>query len=449
MTDIIMRNTDLGDEGRTALPGNIFSTPDHTLEINKSKQIGADPTWDDPVLEALSPLVVRKDLDGDGDGDVLIYHGGDHVVMGGSAEADLLVAGEGDDTVWGYEGNDTIEAGYGVDLIHGGDGDDIITNAGTDIGAADFLHGDAGNDVIHGGSGLALIFGNQGQDFIITGPDGKEAFGGTENDFIRGGEGGDLLLGNEGDDWLEGGARFDTLAGENSELFFNSSIIGHDVLNAGTGDGDYDAESGDDIMFQAEGIQRNNGMAGFDWAIHKGDAVAANSDLGIPLFDNQEAFILRDRFDLVEGLSGWRHNDILTGRVVAVNTRAEATGTAAIPSPDSPLESFSNDLLQKNVALINGLDQLVAHRIRVPVVDAQGQPVLDKNGQPELIVLDTSQAADIILGGGGSDTIKGFAGDDIIDGDKWLNVRIKIVKDGVSYTADGMTEKVYLESDYA
>ena len=218
------------------------------------------------------------------------------------------------------------------------------------------------------------------------------------------------------------------------------------MLNGGASDTDYDGESGDDIMFQAEGIQRNNGMAGFDWAIHKGDTVAANTDLGIPLFDNQEAFILRDRFDLVEGLSGWKHNDILTGRVAATNTRAEATGTAAIPGPNSPLDSFSNDLLQKNVALINGLDQLVAHRIRVPVVDAQGQPVLDANGNPELIVLDTSQAADIILGGGGSDTIKGFAGDDIIDGDKWLNVRIKIVKDGVTYTADGMTGKVYLES---
>jgi Ca2+-binding RTX toxin-like protein len=448
MTDIIMRNTDLGDEGRSALPGNIFSTPDHTLEIIKSKQIGADPIWDNPVLQAFSPLVVRKDLDGDGDDDVLIYNGGDHVVMGGSAEADLIVAGEGDDTVWGYEGNDTIEAGYGVDLIHGGDGDDIITNAGTDIGATDFLHGEGGNDVIQGGSGLALIFGNQGQDFIITGPDGKEAFGGTGNDFILGGDGGDALLGNEGDDWLEGGPRFDSLSGENSELFFNSTIIGHDVLNGGASDTDYDGESGDDIMFQAEGIQRNNGMAGFDWAIHKGDNVAANSDLGIPLFDNQEAFILRDRFDLVEGLSGWKHNDILTGRVAPTNTRAEATGTAAIPGPDSPIDSFSNALLQKNVALISGLAELVAHRTRIPVVDAQGQPVLDKNGNPELIVMDTFDASDIILGGGGSDTIKGFSGDDIIDGDKWLNVRIRITVGNTVYTADGMTGKVYLESQY-
>ena len=76
----------------------------------------------------------------------------------------------------------------------------------------------------------------------------------------------------------------------------------------------------------------------------------------------------------------------------------------------------------------------MAHRTRIPVVDAQNRPVLDANGNQEMIVLDTSQAADIILGGGGSDTIKGFAGDDIIDGDKWLNVRIRITTPTASST---------------
>ena len=37
-------------------------------------------------------------------------------------------------------------------------------------------------------------------------------------------------------------------------------------------------------------------------------------------------------------------------------------------------------------------------------------------------------AGDIILGGDGSDLIQGNAGDDIIDGDKWLNVRISIMR---------------------
>lgn len=433
---MMIRNTDLGDPGAMALPGDIFSTPDHVIEMDQSLQIGADPTFDDPFLDAVSPKVVRADLDGDGDADVLMYRGGEHVVLGGTEEDDVIVAGDGDDTIWGRAGNDTIEGGYGVDHVYGGDGDDIITNAGTDIGETDFLHGEAGNDAIHGGSGLALLFGNDGQDFLVAGPDGKEVVGGRDNDFILGGDGVDFLLGNEGDDWIEGGGRFDTLAGDNSELFFNSSIIGHDVLNGNGNDTDYDAESGDDIMFQNEGIQRSNGMAGFDWAIHKGDPNAAHSDLGIPLFTTQEAFILRDRFDLVEGLSGWKHDDTLIGRWQPVGARAELDNTASIPGPESILDSYSNALLEKNVPLISGLAELVAHKERTTVTVA---------GKQETIVMDTADASDILLGGGGNDVIKGLAGDDVIDGDRWLNVRIAVndTNGNEVGSADGMTEKVY------
>ena len=305
--ELVMRNTDLGDPGSTALPGNLFSAFEMpTLEMDISNQLDADPEHDDPTLQQFSRLIERRDANGDGIAEYIRVNSNEHFTIGGTENADTIISGGGDDAVWGKGGNDTIEAGYGVDKVFGGDGDDIITNSGTDIGMSDFLHGNQGNDVIHGGSGLAFLFGNEGNDFLVAGPDGKQVFGGTGNDFILGGTGMDFLMGNEGDDWIEGGQRFDTLAGENSELFFNSSIIGHDVLNGGSGDTDYDAESGDDIMFQSEGIQRSNGMAGFDWAIHKGDTHAANSDLGIPIFETQEAFILRDRFDLVEGLSGWK-----------------------------------------------------------------------------------------------------------------------------------------------
>ncbi|MDX3927017.1 MAG: peroxidase family protein [Shinella sp.] len=444
--ELVMRNTDLGDPGSTALPGNLFSAFEMpTLEMDPSKQLGADPVHDDPMLQAVSRLVERRDAAGNliaptDTTTVAAYirvNSNEHFTIGGTENDDTIVSGGGDDAVWGKGGDDTIEAGYGVDKVFGGEGDDIITNSGTDIGETDFLHGNEGNDVIHGGSGLALIFGNQGNDFLVTGPDGKEVFGGTGNDFILGGEGGDLLLGNEGDDWLEGGPRFDTLAGENSELMFNSSIIGHDVLLGGSGDTDYDGESGDDIMSQAVGIQRNNGMAGFDWAIHKGDDVAANSDLGIPLFDNQEAFILRDRFDLVEGLSGWKHNDILTGREEPVNTRAEATGTAAIPGPDSALDSYSNALLEKNLSLVNGLDTLVAHIARTTQTG--------NDGVTEVVVMDTADASDILLGGGGNDRIQGKAGNDVIDGDRWLNVRISVrdANGNEIATADSLTGKLY------
>ncbi len=410
---------------------------------------GRDPTHGDALLEALGPLVERRDTNNDGVTDYLKFNGGDHVVIGGTAGADTIIAGEGDDSIWGYGGNDNLEGGYGVDHIHGGEGDDIITNAGTDIGAMDFLHGEAGNDVIQGGSGLALIFGNEGNDFIIGGPDGKHLLGGLGTDFVLGGDGIDFVMGNEGDDWLEGGGRFDTLAGENSELFFNSSIIGHDVMLGGSNDTDYDAESGDDIMFQNEGIQRNNGMAGFDWVINKNDPNAGNIDLGIPIFATQEAFVLRDRMDLVEGASGWIYDDVIVGRAQVLGARAELDNTAAIPAADSQLDSFSNALLQKNVSLIDGLADLVAHRERVVARDANGvaYTYVDANGvvREEQIVVDSANASDILLGGGGNDLIQGLVGDDVIDGDKWLNVRIRLndLNGNEIGTVESMTSQVF------
>ncbi|WP_147022869.1 peroxidase family protein, partial [Microvirga aerophila] len=416
---LIMRNTSLGEHNSTHVNGSAFQTADYILEMDRTKQIGADPRHSNPVLDSISPMVVRKDVDGDGDADYLRYTGTDHVVLGGTNEDDTLIGGEGDDTLWGDDGNDRLEGGYGVDHLHGGKGHDIITDSGTDVGAADVIHGDDGDDVINPGSGLDLVFGGRGSDFIYGGTEGKTVSGGLDNDFIRGSTGGSMLAGNEGDDWIEGGDSFDTLAGENSELFFNSTIIGHDVLNGRGNDNDYDAESGDDIMIQGQGIERNNGMAGFDWAIHKGNNQAADSDMTISIFQNQQNNILRDRFDLVEGLSGWNHNDKLTGRDI-VQGAYDADGNATQVDPGAPLDSYSNALLEKNVALINGLDKLVAHLERTTVTVA---------GKTETIVMDTADASDIILGGGGSDTITGGGGNDIIDGDKWLNVRIEVSAD--------------------
>ena len=111
----------------------------------------------------------------------------------------------------------------------------------------------------------------------------------------------DGLMGNEGDDWIEGGEGFDDVSGGNSDLFFNSTIIGHDILNGQGNDTDYDGETGDDIMVQGPGIQRNNGMVGFDWTIFKGENSPVDADLGIRPFDTRAALILRDRFDSVEG----------------------------------------------------------------------------------------------------------------------------------------------------
>ncbi|MEQ1715527.1 MAG: peroxidase family protein, partial [Hyphomicrobium sp.] len=422
--DIIMRNTDLGDLHATHLVAEIMEVADLILELdplvaqNNGDLGSADPTHDDSFLQIIDPKVVRSlgttDIDGNGfvDGNVLKFSGGEHVVLGGTEGNDTLIGDKGIDTLWGDGGDDYLNAGMESDQVFGGDGDDIIEDPFGD----DFLRGEAGNDVIVDGHGLDLLFGGEGQDFLMGVTDTKEVFAGPGNDFILGGSAPDVLLGNEGDDWIEGGEGFDGLSGENSELFFNSAIVGHDILNGQGNDTDYDAENGDDIMVQSAGIQRNNGMDGFDWAIHKGDANAADSDLGIRVFDARQALILRDRFDSVEGLSGWEKDDILTG--------------AAKPLLG---ENFADALTQASVDRIDGMREFLGDVANGPGV---GDVVFES---------DTNIGGEIILGGAGSDTITGNLGNDILDGDAWLNVRIAVMqnKDGTGselFTVDSLTE---------
>lgn len=454
--DLIRRNTDTEESG-LHINGAAFQTADYVIEMDQTRQYNdglgsADPTRDGDVLSAITgtdSLVVRRDLDNDGDGDLLQFTGEEHAVLGGTEEDDTLIGGAGDDTLWGDGGDDRLEGGFGVDHIHGGEGDDIITDSGTDVGAADVIKGEGGDDVINAGMGLDLVFGGNGKDVLSGGSEAKDIFGGQGDDFIRAASGGGgVIFGNEGDDWMEGQGNMNTLTGDNSQLFFNSRIIGHDIMMSGENDTDFDAESGDDIMVQGIGINRSNGMAGFDWTTYQGNDYAADADMNISIFVNQQNNILRDRYDLVEGLSGWEHDDKLTGREVVVGGY-DINGNATQVDADAPIESFSNALLEKNLHLIDGLADLVAHLDRFEVynpnnLDADGNSI-DPAGEHETAVMDTSEGADILLGGGGSDTIRGMAGDDIIDGDKWLSVRIAINdENGDAFaTAERLTAQVH------
>ena len=440
LAKMALANTDLGETG-FAIPGDIFSTPDHILYVDYAKQMQMtevdDPQHVDPFLQSASQLVERGAPDAQGDGAYLRYNGDDHIVIQGTDGADRIVAGGGDDTVWGGAGDDRIEAGYGVDKINGGEGDDIITNAGTDIGEVDMLKGDEGNDVIHGGSGAALIFGGRGKDFLITGPDGSEIRAGMGDDFLLGGDGPDILFGNEGHDWIEGKSRFEYIAGDNGELFFNSTVIGHDVLNGGNGDTDYDADSGDDIMVAGEGIQKNIGMWGHDWVIHKGQNVAADADMNVEVFTTLPLEVLRDRFSQVESLSGWVHDDTLRGD----NRSNEEEGVTPLIADPTPEGNFMhNELDQAGIDRIDGLDQLIT-----PDMMRNAEYWADGSGAEKSVFT----GGNILLGGGGSDTIEGRGGDDVIDGDAWLNVRIAIMtnRDGTGdeiATVDSMDGPVTL-----
>lgn len=435
-SDLVMRNSELSGQYATHLSSALFLTPDIILELDRGiaqedyngSEDGLDPDWETPpsvpVEKVSRDYSNSTTVDGTHDfGGSITFRGTEHAVIGGTEGDDFIRSDEGDDTLWGDGGNDHLISGEGVDNVFGGDGDDIIED---NEGVGDFLRGERGNDVIVSARGLDVLFGGEGQDFVQVGLDAMEVFAGEGNDFVIGGVGIDFLLGNEGDDWMEGGGSLDTLAGDNSELFFNSPLIGHDVLFGQGDENDIDAESGDDIMGSAPSAFRNEGMFGFDWGIAKYDPSQIDFDLKVPIFTTDQADILRDRWDQVEALSGWNGNDELKG-----DDRGAVAGATA-PSATTTGLFLNNELTQEGVNRIDGFSELL-------------------DGARATFGLGTTfREGNILIGGDGSDEIQGRGGYDILDGDAWLNVRIKIdMGGGVVYSAESLSTNTALSGPFA
>jgi Ca2+-binding RTX toxin-like protein len=410
---IIMKNTNA-----THLPSDVFSTPKWILEVEKSKQF--NDTDGNGILDSSDPssgsllkkLVVRDDPATSAvDTNYLKYTGEDHIVLGGTNNADKLIAGLGDDTLYGDGGNDILEGGFGNDIINGGAGDDIIT----DTGGLDNIKGGDGNDAINAGPGLDLVLAGRGNDFVVLGPDlGSEAFGGEGNDFILGSPNSEPSRGNEGDDWLEDGANAAIIGDNFDDVQARDAIRGNDVLIGADGQFDeFIAEGGDDIMVGSLGAAKMAGMSGWDWAVFN----PLNAGMKLSLLDGfifDEAPVplpdtVLNRFESVEGLSGTRFNDQLAG----------SNFTAADRVPGGPDHAFAGSVLDaQGIALIGGLQELLGAGVT------------------------SFSAGDIILGGGGNDTLTGGGGDDYLDGDKYLDVEIvaKAADGSVLATAHSMKE---------
>ncbi len=393
--ELVMRNTDV--EG---LPADAFSRPDYVFDVSKLGTTG--PVLDDPDTEWNENQLLTRMPNG-----TIRFAGGEHVVFNGTPGNDRMWSSEGDDTMRGNDGNDWIQGGDGVDNLIGGLGDDILQ----DLFGDDTIKGGDGDDAISSGQGFGgdLNQGGRGNDFVVGGNDITETFGGPGNDFVFAGDAEDTVFGDDGDDWIEAGkGPFNLLQGDNGAPFQDDpNEPGHDVLDGDGGEQDYDSEGGDDVMLAGPGIQRNEGMLGFDWVTHKNDPLPGDSDMNFTGLLPPSVETNRDRFDLVEALSGWNKDDTLRG---------DDRGVADL--------GVEHELTQE------GIDRVV--------------------GLAGLLPAGTTSfnAGNIIMGGSGSDLIEGRGADDIIDGDAWLNVRLSIRTDPADPTteigsADGMN-KPYL-----
>jgi len=227
-------------------------------------------------------------------------------VYNGTPGVDRIFGGLDNDTFWGGAANDRIEGGGGDDVALGGDGNDVIT----DLDGADVLKGGPGNYAIDAGPGDDIPMGGIGNDMLLGGANDNETFAGEGTDFINAGQGADAVFGDGGDDWIQGGLGQDLLQGDHGAPFFDDPAEfkpGNDIFVGQTGENDYDAEGGDDIMMQNPAVDRNAGAGGFDWAIHQNDTVPADDDMminvqltGVPI----QIVVNRDRWQETEADSG-------------------------------------------------------------------------------------------------------------------------------------------------
>ncbi|NER01242.1 MAG: calcium-binding protein, partial [Okeania sp. SIO3C4] len=134
----------------------------------------------------------------------------------GTAEDDVLVDIDGQDSIFGLQGDDSINGGSGADVIFGNQGFDTID-------------GNINNDTIYGGKDNDSILGNGGNDLLLGERDNDRLLGEDGNDSLFGGKGGDYLNGGTGSDRLSGDLGDDTLAGSKGD---NTLIggIGEDVF---------------------------------------------------------------------------------------------------------------------------------------------------------------------------------------------------------------------------
>lgn len=307
---------------------NVVIAEDTILE-NVTTGTGSDTIVGNDVANIIIAGEGNDSITAGGGNDNITGDLGRDTIYGGSGR-DTIVGGSSDDVLMGDGGNDSILGESAVDSIDGGIGDDTL-RGGT---GSDSVYGGDGNDSVLGNTGVDFVYGGAGDDWISPGNGADKAYGGdgddtiigrTGWDTIRGDAGDDSLTGSEGEDHLYGGTGNDYLAGGsgrdllrgedgNDEMYGNlgaDSLLGgagNDTMYGASGDDTIRGGDGDDLIFGSQGLDRLEGGAGNDTVIGgtQADTFIFGAGDGNDMMTNFEAGA--DEIRLEDGIAGTAAN---------------------------------------------------------------------------------------------------------------------------------------------
>lgn len=345
---------------------------------------------------------------------------GDDVVNAG-AGADIVHGGDGIDALSGGTGNDFLDGGLGADSLDGGQGNDTATYENSATGVTATL--DAGLGVLNTNEAVGDTYvnienlkGSLFDDILI---------GDAQSNVLTGSDGNDMLVGRGNGDTLDGGAGIDTASYE----YATSAVTVSLTTNKGTaGEADGDVlvsienligGAGNDTFTGAAGIQSNafDGRSGTDTVSYAPSTAAVVASLTTGLSGVvQSNDAAGDTFASIENLTGSIYADTLIGDG-ANNVLTGGIGNDLLEGLGGA-DSFAGGVDTDTVSYAHSAAGVISS---LTTVFAAGPAVLQTNdasgdtytGIENLIGTDF---ADTLIADGGSNSINGGLGDDVLEG---------------------------------
>lgn len=318
--------------------------------------------------------------------------------------ADVIIGGNGIDTVNAGGGDDHVTAFDGQDLVCGNAGRDTI-DAGN---AADQVWGGTGGDTIHGGPGRDSLYGNAGND---------TAYGGDDQDTIEGNADSDTLFGGEHDDTLFGGTQLAGRADGGDYLYGDNGadlLVGDNGTPAGGGaadpfdlDGTVPGAGGNDRIFGGPGSDHGYGGLANDTLSGgtEDDMLQGNNGVDTIFGGDQDD-------DITGGSSQQAPSDPLAptvGRPDAGDLLFGQDGQDVILGDNGVIARVPSEAAATPVARGRGL---VVNR-EVGPYDLGYSPTDGTSGGDEI---SGGDGTDLVFGQGGTDKISAGFGDDYAEG---------------------------------
>jgi VCBS repeat-containing protein len=338
-------------------------------------------------------------------------------VLDGRDGNDTLNGGGGDDLLLGGTGNDSLDGGIGADTMQGGLGDDAYTV--DNVGDLVIENVNAGNDLVNSSitytltdnverltlTGISNINGTGNElDNTITGNTGNNILTGLQgNDTLYGNAGSDTLYGNEGNDVLDGGSGVDTMAG-------------------GVGNDTYYVDSSSDVIIENadEGIDQVNSTATYTLSANVENLTLTGTS-AINGTGNALDNVLTGN-GYANTLTGNDGNDTLIGN--AGNDTLNGGSGADIMSGGTGDDIYyvDNDGDLVTELANQGTADLVNASITYTLTDnvenltLTGTATIDGTGNVLGNIITGNNAANVLDGKDGNDTLNAGSGDDILIG---------------------------------